>query len=44
MRRFEVVLVKIRSGLILFFMEIMLDKVILDHKKSYLLSFENFDF
>ena len=31
-------------GLFLFFMEIMSDKVIIDHKKSYLVYFENFNF
>jgi hypothetical protein len=31
-------------GLILVFVEIMPDEVILDHKKSYLISFENFRF
>jgi len=31
-------------GLLLVFVEIMPDKVILDHKKSYLVSFENFHF
>jgi len=31
-------------GLLLVFAEIMPDKVILDHKKSYLVSFENFHF
>ena len=31
-------------GLLLFFVEIMSDKVILGHKKSYLSSFENFNF
>ncbi len=31
-----------RSGLLLVFVETMPDKVILDHKKSHLVSFENF--
>jgi len=31
-------------GLLLVFVEIMPDKVILDHKNSYLVSFENFHF
>jgi len=31
-------------GLLLVFVEIMPDKVILDHEKSYLVSFENFHF
>ena len=31
-------------GLLLVFVVIMSDKVILDHKKSYLISFENFHF
>jgi len=31
-------------GLSLVFVEIMPDQVILDHKKSYLVSFENFHF
>jgi len=31
-------------GLLLVFVEIMPDKVILDHKMSYLVSFENFHF
>ena len=35
---------KDQSGLLLVFVEIMSDKVILDHKKSYLVSFGNFHF
>jgi hypothetical protein len=31
-------------GLLLVFVEIMPDKVISDHRKSYLVSFENFHF
>jgi len=31
-------------GLLLVFVEIMPDQVILDHKKPYLVSFENFHF
>jgi len=31
-------------GLLLLFVEIMPDKVILDHKKPYLVNFENFHF
>jgi len=33
-----------RSGLLLVFVKIMLDQVILDHKKPYLVYFENFHF
>ena len=32
------------AGLLLVFVGIMPDKVILDHRKSYLVSFENFHF
>ena len=39
-----IVFVKMRSGLLLVFMEICPDKVILDHKKSYLVYSENFHF
>jgi len=35
---------KSTPGLLLFFVEIMPDKIILEHKKSYLVSFEIFNF
>jgi hypothetical protein len=31
-------------GLLIVFVEVILNKVILDHKKSYLVYFENFNF